>query len=75
MLAALLFVVGGAREAVRLGSRTVSWNVLVGAAYVPLAIAIVASFFDATLLEDETIAWIMAGAAVLGSGSLAWFGV
>lgn len=75
ILAGLLFIVGGLRESVRLNSRTVPWNVPVGGAYVVLAVSVVASFVDSALLEGETVALIMAGAAVLGGGSLAWFGI
>lgn len=75
VLAAVLLLVGGSRESVRIGPQTIAWNALVGMAYVVLAVVIAASFFDSTLLEGETIAWIMAGAAVIGGGSLAWFGV
>lgn len=75
VLAAVLLLVGGSRESVRIGPQTIAWNVLVGVAYVVLAVVVAASFFDSALLEGETIAWIMAGAAVVGGGSLAWFGV
>lgn len=75
VLAAVLLLVGGTHESIRIGTRTIAWNVLVGVAYVVFAVAVAASFFAPALLEGEPIAWVMAGAVVLGGGSLAWFGV
>ncbi|MDL5362206.1 hypothetical protein [Halalkalicoccus sp. NIPERK01] len=75
VLAAVLLLVGGMRESIHVGSRTIGWNVLVGAAYVLLAATFVLAVFDASSLDGGATAWVMAGAAVIGGGSLVWFGV
>lgn len=75
VLSASLLLVGGLRDSIRIGSRTIEWHVLVGVAYILLAVAVIISFFDASLLEGGVVAWVMAGAALLGGGSLVWFGV
>ncbi|MEM4780585.1 MAG: hypothetical protein QXG03_03340 [Halalkalicoccus sp.] len=75
LVASLLFIVGGVRESVRLGSRTVPWNVPVGVAYGLMAAVFAASVLDTALFDGEPVAVIMAIAAALGGGSLAWFGV
>lgn len=75
VLAAILLIVGGLRESIRLGSRTVPWNALVGAAYVLLAVVVTFSMLQSTLTDGEMPAWIIAGVAVVNGGALAWFGV
>lgn len=75
VFAALSLIVGGLRESIRFGSRTVSWNVLVGVAYLLLAVGFVLPTLQPALTEGGTSAWIMVGVAVIGGGSLGWFGV
>jgi hypothetical protein len=75
VIAALLLIVGGLRESIQLGSRTIRWNALIGGAYLLLAVGFVLPTLQPALTGGGTSAWIMFGVAVIGGGSLVWLGV
>lgn len=75
VLAALLLILAGPRESVQLGSRTVPWNALVGAAYILLAVVFTVSSIRPTTIDGGAIAWIDTAASVAMGGLLVWFGV
>lgn len=74
--AGLLSIAGGILESVTIGSRTVPWNVLVGAADVTVALVVVLSGVQSFRTGDAgTDAILVAGGMIVGGASLAWLGL
>ena len=72
-VAGLLFVVAGFRKRIPLGSRTLRWYHLVGAADVLMALVLIGSSLHG--LDGSVEERVAVGAAVTGGLSLSWIGV
>jgi hypothetical protein len=75
VLAGALGVLGARVAAVELGGVSVSWRVLLGAAYCLVALANALSFTDVFATGTSTTSLVAAGAALVGSLCLAFMGV
>lgn len=75
VIAGALLIVGALRDTVGIGSRTFDWNVLVGAAFVLLGVSVGGSMIQSAFSEPGMIGWILGICAIVGFGSLIWFGV
>lgn len=76
VVAALLAIVGGTVESIAIGSRTVPWNVLVGASNVVMALAAALSSVSTFATGGSgTTATLIAIGMVIGCASLAWGGL
>ena len=74
-IAATLLIVGAFRDSVGFGSRTLDWNVLVGAAFVLLGVSVGGSMIRSAFSEPGAVGWILGICGIGGFGSLIWFGV
>ncbi|NUC74309.1 hypothetical protein HTZ84_18740 [Haloterrigena sp. SYSU A558-1] len=75
VVAAVLSIVGGVREAVALGPVTLPWNVLVGTADVLAALVVAVSTVRSLWDGGATTAQFADAALLVGCSSIAWFGV
>ncbi|MFA9425904.1 hypothetical protein [Natronorubrum sp. A-ect3] len=73
-VAAMLSIIGGTVDSITVGSRRLSWNVLLGIADIILALVLVLSSVH-TLQTGGIDALLFATAATIGAGSLVWMGL
>lgn len=74
-VAGVLVVLAGRVAAVELGGVSVSWRVVLGAAYLMIAVANALSFADTLTAASSTTSLVVAAGAVGGSLCIAFMGV